>query len=157
MYAIKSILLLLLLTSPLFAQQVILNNSKQPNGVFTNTAPASLRQLDLGDHNSKMLWLSFPNRKIGSYGAYPVLMDVEFNEMVTITGTLEQAQADLNRAVSNQFPATVRERGRDVKADARQAAINAANANSVPALRAEVKRLAELIEQLQERVERAGQ
>ena len=89
--------------------------------------------------------------------AVPALIDTRLNIGVTITGTVEQAEAQLATLASNTFPAIVREQGKDVKQDARTAAANAAAANSVPALRAEVKRLAELLENALERLEKVEQ
>ena len=83
----------------------------------------------------------------------PSLIDTQFKLGVAITGTIAQAEADLAAIKAVQIPAIEREKGKDVKAEAKSAASGAASANSVPALRAQVARLAELVEQLQERVE----
>lgn len=83
----------------------------------------------------------------------PSLIDTQYKLGVTITGTVEQAEAELAAIKQLQLPAIQREKDKDVKSAAKVAAQESASANSVPALRQQVKRLAELIEQLQERVE----
>jgi hypothetical protein len=80
----------------------------------------------------------------------PALIDTRTRIGITITGTVAQAEAQLNAAISNQYPASVRFKNKDRKAEAAGAASKAAAANSVPALRAEVARLAELVESLLE-------
>jgi len=85
--------------------------------------------------------------------AVPALVDVGTRIGVTITGTVAQAQAQLNVAITNQLPAIARERDNDVREASRGVRTAAASANSVPALRDQVARLAQLVEQLQERVE----
>jgi len=85
--------------------------------------------------------------------ATPALIDRETKIAVRITGTVAQAQAQLNAAITNQLPAISRDRDNDVRDVSRGVRSAAASANSVPALRDQVARLAELVEQLQERVE----
>jgi hypothetical protein len=82
--------------------------------------------------------------------AAPAMFDQRTRIGITITGTVAQAEAQLNAAISNQYPASVRFANKDRKAEAADAASKSAAANSVPALRAEVKRLAELVESLLE-------
>lgn len=83
----------------------------------------------------------------------PALIDTQYKIGVTITGTVSQAEEELAAIKQSQLPAIEREKDKDVKSAAKVAAQESAAANSVPALRQQVKRLAELIEQLQERVE----
>lgn len=87
-----------------------------------------------------------------SYRA-PSLIDTQYKIAVQITGTIAQAEADLAAIKAAQIPAIEREKDKDVKAEAKSAASSAASANSVVALREQVKRLAELLEQAQERIE----
>jgi len=97
----------------------------------------------------------------------PALIDRETMIAVRITGTVAQAQAQLHVAIINQLPAIARERGVDVKEEARiirsRIASERATAGGqgtvlllrarVIALMTQTERQAELIEQLQERVE----
>jgi hypothetical protein len=80
----------------------------------------------------------------------PAIIDTRTRIGITITGTVAQAEAQLNAAISNQYPASVKFQDKDRKQEAADAASKSAAANSVPALRAEVKRLAELVESLLE-------
>jgi len=103
--------------------------------------------------------------------AVPALIDTETRQGVTITGTIAQAEADLATAISNAAPATIRERGTDVRSESRaiRARIaneraNAGNAGTIITIRPrlialmeQVERQAELIEHLQERIERLEQ
>ena len=80
----------------------------------------------------------------------PSLIDTQYKSGVAITGTITQAEAQLAARIAEQYPASVKFKDKNRRAEAKDAADKAANANSVPALRAEVKRLAELIESLLE-------
>jgi len=80
----------------------------------------------------------------------PAIIDTRTRIGVTITGTVEQAEAALNAAISNQYPASVRFKDLDRKQEAADAASKAKDSQSILALRAEVARLAELIESLLE-------
>lgn len=80
----------------------------------------------------------------------PALIDTQYKIGVTITGTLAQAEAQLAAIMAEQYPASVKFKEKDRRQEAKDAAGKAANANSVPALRAEVARLAELIESILE-------
>lgn len=84
----------------------------------------------------------------------PSLIDTEYKIGVTITGTVAQAEEDLAALKAEQYPATVKLKDKDRRAEARAARTNAAAANSVPALRDKVARLAELVESLLEDQER---
>lgn len=83
----------------------------------------------------------------------PSLIDTQYKIAVQITGTIAQAEADLAAIKAQQIPAIEREKGKDVKTESKSAASSAAAANSVVTLREQVKRLAELLEQAQERIE----
>ena len=80
----------------------------------------------------------------------PALIDTRTRIGITITGTVEQAEAQLNAAISNQYPASVRFKDADRKQEAADAASKAKDSQSIIALRAEVARLAELVESLLE-------
>jgi hypothetical protein len=97
----------------------------------------------------------------------PALVDVDARIGVAITGTVAQAEADLNRSLTNQLPAIARERGKDIREESRAIRNRIASERSaaggqgtvlllrarVIALMEQAERQAELVEQLQERVE----
>jgi len=99
--------------------------------------------------------------------ATPALIDRETMIAVRITGTVAQAKATLDAETIRQLPAIVRERGVDVKDEARAIRSRIASERGaaggqgtvlllrarVIALMTQTERQAELIEQLQERVE----
>lgn len=80
----------------------------------------------------------------------PALIDTQYKVGVTITGTVAQAEAQLAAIKAEQYPASVKLKDKDRRQEARDAANKSASANSIPALREEVRRLAELIESLLE-------
>lgn len=84
-----------------------------------------------------------------SYSA-PAIIDTQYKIGVTITGTVAQAEAQLAAIKAEQYPASVKLKDKDRRTEAKDAATKSASANSVPALREEVRRLAELIESLLE-------
>jgi len=144
---VTRIAIFLILASSSFAQTVTTYDSR------TNGLPVAgpYVSVDIGvtDKNANPDYQSW----FRSFPA-PALIDTQLGIGVSIITTLKQAEIDLGNLSSNNFPAIVRQRGKDVKQESRKSAQNAANANSVPALRDEVKRVAELIEQLQERMEK---
>jgi len=132
----------------------------------TNGTPVAsqYRAVDIGDldpvrNPDAAAWMR-------SYRA-PALIDREARVGVAITGTIAQAEADLNRALTNQLPAIARERGKDIREESRAIRNRIASERSaaggqgtvlllrarVIALMEQTERQAELIEQLQERVE----
>lgn len=138
--------LLLILISVSVSAQIITTYDSRTNGT---PIESNYRAIDLqatNDLNYIQHNRVIPLRSIHA----PALIDVGLRLGFTITGTIAQAEADLNAAISNQLPATARLRGQDRRAIARQASTNAAAANSVPALRAEVARLADIVESMLE-------
>jgi hypothetical protein len=114
--------------------------------------------------NGAAIGSNYPARDIGvidnldTFGwmrswSAPAMIDTETRIGVTITGTVAQAEADLQIAISNALPAIARERGKDLKAEVKSQKENAANQNSAPAQSAQIIRAFDLIEQMQEQIE----
>ena len=87
----------------------------------------------------------------------PSLLDARYRIGVTITGTMQQARADLRALIEQQFPARARMEQRDAKHELREARDKIkgqGNTNQrLAALEVEVSRLAEIVEYLVEQSE----
>jgi len=139
------------------AQTITTYDSRTNGAAIVSNYPA--RDIGVIDRLDVWPWMR-------SWGA-PALIDTQTRIGVAITGTISQAEADLDRSLTNQYPASVRERGKDARNESRAIRNRIASERSaaggqgtvlllrarVIALMEQAERQAELVEQLQERVE----
>jgi len=146
----RTLILMLLLATTVQAQYITTYDSRHTQPVASpylavdvgNTDP--IVNPDYRDYNRKI--------QLRSVGV-PALFDVELGAGVTITGTVAQAQAALSNLVSVATPGKARRKGKIRKDEITSVTTNINKANGWSAGRAELVRLAELIEALQEDVE----
>lgn len=144
---VTRIIMLLFLTVTACADTVVVNNSKMATPITTNT----MRVVDLGDRPQ---WLAWAKQGYPVPVNYPSLVDTEYDSIVTITGTIQQAEADLSRAVSNAYPALVKYKAVPQK-DAARTARQATESNpNKPAIYADLTAVLMQIEALIERIEK---
>lgn len=149
-FVIRSAFLLLAL--PVIGQVIATRDSRTGASVTSSYTSVDvgdidpIRNPDWRDYNER-----FPLRSV----KVPALIDLDVAVGVAITGTVAQAEIDLSRAISNQFPAIVRERKNPTSKEERNnRAANVRSANGWNDGREQVARMAEEIQLLWEELER---